>query len=239
LHAKSHTDISDPDHGKIKVAVIDTGLDESLLNKDYLCKTGHKDFTGTSLVDRSGHGTHISGLIDQNVKDMFIENGETVPNILAKKVNYCQIILKFYDPLSHENIGPTIQSLRYAIELKVDYINYSAGGNSFSMEEKKLIKKALDLGIKVIVAAGNDGLDLSVYSYYPANHDSRLVVVGNMKNAREHNISSNYGPNVKVWEIGTNRVSFGLNGGMSRMTGTSQATAIHTGKMIRKSLLGY
>lgn len=239
LQAKSQTKSIDPDSGKIRVAVIDTGIDKAFLDKDFLCKSGHKDFTGTSIIDSSGHGTNISGLIDQNVKELFIENGNNVASILSKKAEYCQIILKFYDPSFHENIEPTIEAFKYAIQLKVDFINYSAGGNSFSMEEKKLIKKALDMGITVIVAAGNDGLDLSTHSYYPANHDSRLVVVGNMKNSKERNVTSNYGPNVKVWEIGTSRLSFGLNGGISKMTGTSQATAIRTGKMVRRSLLGH
>ena len=54
------------------VAVIDTGIDAQAFNRHVLCKTGHKDFTGTGIQDRHGHGTHISGLIDQYAKSIFL-----------------------------------------------------------------------------------------------------------------------------------------------------------------------
>ena len=48
----------------LRVAVIDTGLD--LSDKRFssrLCKEGHEDFTHTTIEDKSGHGTHVVGLI--------------------------------------------------------------------------------------------------------------------------------------------------------------------------------
>src|SRR5690349_5783545 len=206
------------------VAVIDTGLDiEKMKDKVHLCKFGHKDFTGQGIVDRHGHGTHISGLIDT----------------FAGKANYCQVILKYYDPMSppKSNLNNTVRALAWAIELNVDVINYSGGGLEPDMIEKKLILEALDRGIKVVVAAGNEqsNLDDGMHRYYPAMYDKRIIVVGNYSQDRVPAKSSNWGSVVTVWEVGSKVTSYCINGFYTcEMTGTSQATAIQSGRIIRK-----
>lgn len=228
----------DPDSGKIKVAIIDTGINRDLFFKPTMCAKGHKDFTGTGLQDSNGHGSHISGLIDQYVKDMPFNKGFRPPNLQGKKVEYCQIIIKFYDSNIFTDTGnTTVEAIEHAIKLKVDYINYSAGGLKYIESEAKVIKKALDAGITVIVAAGNEHSDLTKVPYYPAVIDPRLIVVGNTDFvSKKVAPSSNYGSAVDAWEIGTNRISYGSGKKLIYLSGTSQATAIHTGKLIKKKL---
>jgi len=206
----------------IVVAVIDTGLDvENFKDKVKLCKFGHKDFTGTGLKDNHGHGTHISGLIDKN----------------AGSANYCQVILKFYDSssLAQNAMINTEKAFRTAIDLKVDIINYSGGGKESSIREKALVQEALDKGITVVVAAGNDKCDMdSGCTYYPAMYDSRIIVVGNLSQERVPAKSSNYGSIVDEWEFGVDVKSYCADGEFGcKMTGTSQATAIQSGKTIK------
>lgn len=207
----------------IKVAVIDTGLNMELFkNKITLCKDGHKDFTGTGLKDTHGHGTHISGLIEKH----------------AGKSSYCQIIMKYYDPkaFGQSNIDNTVKAFELAIELGVDVINYSGGGMEPNDREKAAVLRALDKGIKVVAAAGNEHCDLDTKcKYFPAMYDDRISIVGNLDSNRVPAESSNSGSVVTHWEIGVDVESYCAATGLPncKMTGTSQSTAIHSGKVVK------
>ena len=230
---------------KVKVAVIDTGIDPALMASNTFCDSGHKDFTNTSLKDNHGHGTHVSGLIDQYAKNfLFIRNGKIpkdVNDIDKINVNYCQIILKFYDPkaVGSDNLKNTIKAFEWAIANKVDIINYSGGGAEFSQAEHDVVVRALNAGIKVVAAAGNERSDIDKHKYYPAMYDKRIYIVGNLvdTNSRQIASSSNRGKSVNTWELGTNILSRLPNNSFGFMTGTSQATAVKSGKLVREMLL--
>lgn len=202
----------------ITVAVIDTGIHKSIKgHKKGICHYGHKDFTGTGLNDTHGHGTNVSGLIHK----------------YAKGRRYCQVILKFFDPhaTGKQNISRITAAIRHAINIKVDFINISGGGIGYTEMEQKMVKRALDRGIIIVAAAGNAkcNLDDKDCEYYPAMHDKRIVVVGN-GTTKKRFPSSNYGSIVDLWVDGDNK-----KGEYGRaMTGTSQSTAIHTGKLVKK-----
>jgi subtilisin family serine protease len=221
----------------IVIAVIDTGLSEEYMAKPYICKFGHKDFSGTGLNDRHGHGTHISGLIQQSAISGNVVSASELNKTLDTKANYCQVILKYYDPTAkfNNNLKNEIDALQYAINIKVDMINFSGGGEEFSKEEQVLIKKALDMGIKIVVAAGNEKSDITKKPFYPACDDPRLTIVGNMGRNKQRLPSSNYGDKVNTWEVGEDVYS-SLPHGSGVMTGTSQSTAIKSGKMIHEML---
>jgi subtilisin family serine protease len=224
---------------QIKVAIIDTGISLKVSNKIPLCKEGHKDFTKSSLDDHHGHGTNISGLIDQYAKNA-IFSASTLPNIDKININYCQVILKFYD--TERSVFRTedkmVEAIDWAIKLKVDIINISGGGQCPIDSERNLIKKALDMGIIVVVAAGNNHQELGKNGkYFPAMYDKRVIVVGNLQQPNIRAPSSNFGPIVNAWEIGVNSISYSvIDGQLSMMSGTSQATAIKTGKIIRSMI---
>lgn len=214
------------------VAVIDTGFDfESTwsrtphLKKPRACKYGHKDFTGLGLQDSHGHGTHIAGLIAQ----------------YADKANYCLVILKYYhtETAPTDNLKNSILAFQRAIDLKVSVINYSGGGVEKSEAECRLMKKALNMGIVVVAAAGNEGVDINKKPYYPAMCDNRIIAVGNLENNGMYAKSSNYSNGVElkakgmVYEKGVRALSTLPNNSDGLMTGTSQAAAIRTGKIVK------
>lgn len=178
------------------VAIIDTGIDEELLKTDTFCKEGHKDFTNTGIADRHGHGTHISGLIDQYARNYIFSPNKDPKPLYDIKLNYCQIVLKFFNTndSSVNHLDNTRKALRYAIDMKVDMINYSAGGTESDSKERELVIEALNKGIKVVVAAGNEGSDIDKNKYYPAMYDSRIYRVGNLSSIAPRAIasSSNY-----------------------------------------------
>lgn len=214
----------------IKVAVIDTGFDfkatwqpnsDDLPRKPTLCRTGHTDFTGTGINDSHGHGTHIAGLIGK----------------YAGYADYCLVILKYYKPDTDiTNLANSILAINLAIDQKVDVINYSGGGLLKSELECAAIVQALDKGIKVVAAAGNERLDLDKFNYYPALCDPRVIVVEGLDSFGNRVPSSNYSTHkiTTVKELGNHVLSTLPNGQYGYMTGTSQATAIVSGKTVKK-----
>ncbi|NJO48279.1 MAG: S8 family serine peptidase [Leptolyngbyaceae cyanobacterium RM2_2_4] len=209
------------------VAVIDTGFTVSQSTAGAkLCKYGHKDFTSlnesTSTdktvtpvpVDNHGHGTNIAGVIQK----------------FAGNANFCIVVLKYYDPkVVGNNLDQTVKAIRYATQIGVKYINYSGGGIEHSEAERAAVKSFLDKGGIFIAAAGNERSDLSKLAYYPAMDDARVTVVGSVEPNGEVAGYSNYGKQVTRWEYGTNQVGFGMS-----MSGTSQAAAVATGKIIKE-----
>ena len=218
----------------LKIAVIDTGIDSSVPN---LCGLDHKTFAEPNpLNDSHGHGTHIAGLI----------------NKFAGKGDYCLIAIKYYDVNAKGavNLRNMIDAIDYAVNLNVDLINISGGGPERSGGEQEVITKALNKGIKVITAAGNNNQNLSKEcAYFPACYDKRIVVVGNLSDNAPKDLktalgfphnrapSSNYGSIVNRWEMGTDVESYCAKGKYGcKLTGTSQATAIASGKIVKEML---
>jgi subtilisin family serine protease len=217
----------------LTIAVIDTGIDYRLPN---LCKSGHKSFVEDSpnpLQDDNGHGSHVAGLISKN----------------AGIGDYCLVAIKYYgvDAGPVSDVDRMRKALQYALNIKVDFINISAGGPEWDAVEYSLIESALNRGIKIIAAAGNDGVDLGDHrslhdgtddqcAYFPACYDKRIVTVGNLQRNLLSTPDSNYGIYVKRWEVGTNVESTLPGGKMGYMTGTSQAAGVATGKLVRERL---
>lgn len=207
----------------IRIAVIDTGFDfNSKITKHVkLCKTGHKDLTNTGLHDTNGHGTHIASLIATE----------------AKNSDYCLIIIKYYDA-SHKGYISTGElsalAISWAIQQKVDIINYSSGGTGYVAVEKMFVDKALDNGIIFVAAAGNESTDLNKGHYYPAMYDKRIIVVGNVDKNGRRSPSSNFNGPTDLSVIGENVEAACLNERYCKMTGTSQSTAKVTGRVINQ-----
>jgi len=204
----------------IKIAVIDTGFDFNYPRHVKLCQAGHKDFTNTTVQDFNGHGTHISGLIAD----------------YSGNVDYCIVILKYYlfGATGKENLRRSIEALEYALYQNVNVINYSGGGNGVSDKECGLVKLALDKGIHLVMAAGNEYSDLYREPYYPAMCDSRIIVVGSVDITGKRVVSSNYGKAVDFTEMGLEVKSILPYNKTGHLTGTSQATAIRTGKLVKE-----
>lgn len=210
------------------VAVIDTGFTYSDNTIDpHLCRFGHKDFThGETAIrpelkdpvplDSHGHGTNVVGVIKE----------------YAKNSNYCVVIIKYTEPTapSEDNLTNSIDAFLYATNIGAKYINYSGGGSYPSPGERFAVERFLDRGGRLIAAAGNERSDIKLHPYYPAMYDPRIVSVGSMDRDGFVAAYSNYGEEITRWEYGTDVTGFGL-----RMSGTSQATAIATGKIINES----
>jgi major intracellular serine protease len=212
------------------IAVVDTGFGyKNRGGQAKLCRYGHKDFSGegkyivTSKTedmipeDVHGHGTNIVGVIEEQLQ--------------YSGVNYCIVIVKFWSEKNtgSQNVQGSIRSLRFVNNIKADVINYSGGGPDFNEEEYVEVTKFLDRKGVFVASAGNNGKNIDyIQNYeYPAKYDKRIIVVGNVDRSGKIANNSNYGKSITRWEIGVNVKAYGLI-----MSGTSQATATATGKIV-------
>lgn len=197
------------------IAVIDSGIDTMVIDNKYLCKGNlHKSFTKTpALVDFNGHGTNIASII--------------VDGIDSNK--YCLAIIKYTDVKEtvHENMNSSIESFNYAYKIGASHINYSSSGDTGLLREHIALKRFIRKG-SIAVAAGNNGEHLSKTKceYYPACYrinSKRYHVVGTTDT-----LSTNYGKEIVTVTMP------GKDLGTPKLSGTSQATANFTNKLIKE-----
>lgn len=193
----------------LRVAVIDTGIDVTAY-KDVLCKdvdTNRLDFTGTGMSDRHGHGTFVVDLIKKN----------------AGASDYCLLVLKYFEGPQSMHINQYLGALKEAVRLNADIVNYSGGASLPLFEEYKIM--ASHKNVLFIAAAGNNSLNMirPKMCFFPACYNLKNVIsVGALSKNGSRSRMSNYGSLVKAWERGE----------FTEMSGTSMATAVHTGKVI-------
>ena len=153
----------------IKIAVIDTGVD---FNHPDLFGWGPdgKVIGGYNFIqenqlpmDNNGHGTKVAGII---AADGSVLGVAPKAKILAYKVS------EDGEGVSSELIRGAIEK---AIEDEADIINISLGVNRTNSKIDNAVNHALDNGIFVVTAAGNDGPKLETIGSPGRNFESVTV----------------------------------------------------------------
>jgi len=201
------------------VFVLDTGI-----------RTTHNDFTGRaspgadvssgSLVecngnlncaaDRQGHGTHCAGSV----------GGNTYGVAPAAQVRSIKVLsdqgsgswswsFSALDWLATGSVRPAVASM-------------SLGGSGQVSAMKDAVDAAVDSGVTVVVAAGNENSDACGFSpaYVPS-----AVTVGSTDSTDSRSYFSNYGTCVDIWGPGSSVLSAGHTSDSATATysGTSMA----------------
>lgn len=136
---------------KIKVAVVDSGIDKEhpLLKgsiKDgveiYLDEDGKMKY-GKNYSDCNGHGTAIAGIIKK-----------AVPDVELYSVKILDENLQSYGEL-------LIEAIKWCIKNKMKIINLSLGTRNKKWENKlkKVCSKAINNGIIIVATNPNDGIE--------------------------------------------------------------------------------
>lgn len=203
----------------IKVAVLDTGIDTS--HRDLLpnFKKG-KDFTESiaGVHDANGHGTHCAGIIAAQ------DNSFGVVGIAPEAELYIGKVLSDDGRGSENAISAGID---WAISQKVHIISMSLGSPYPSSKIHESIKKAIDAGIIVICAAGNEGPYMDSVGY-PAKFDEVIAVGAIDLNKKVTNFSSR-GNAVDIVAPGNNILSTYPPNGTASLSGTSMAAPFVAG----------
>lgn len=197
--------LADNYSSSVTVAVVDSGvanhsfLSGRILSNGYDIINNDKDASDDAI----GHGTHVSGTIVDCTPNLDV-------NILPVKVFN-----------SRGTSNSIIEAgINYARKMGVDVINLSLGGG-ISNDIDYAINRAVNSGITVVAAAGNDNDDTK---YYTPAHLSNCIVVSAINSSLNKAEFSNYGQSVDVAAPGVSVKSCIPGGGYDSWDGTSMAT---------------
>ncbi|MDE5828047.1 MAG: S8 family serine peptidase [Duncaniella sp.] len=203
-------------HGSsdVVVAIIDGGVDVNHSDFDATMLSGWDATTNTTPNRISNsHGTWVAGFIGavpNNGKDVAgIGYGCTILPVSIKETESGGILV---------DIQTMVAAINYAVEYGAKVINCS-----WEYWDKRIgetIKTALDKGCVVVFSAGNNE---NAQIAYPANCDSRILVVGATdKNCKRADFS-NYGSSLDVMAPGKDVYTLSRGGGVAMVSGTSFA----------------
>lgn len=198
---------------RIKIAVIDTGVNYTHLSRAYFCRDGQFDMTGRGMKDVRPHGTNVAGIITKYI------NHKT----------HCITMIKFFH--TSATMNDLLRAMRLAEAIRPAYLNLSIHGDGYSSDEQQILNRMAKRGTVIVVAAGNERnyLDFRAScATYPACYklDGDMHVVGSVDTHGVLGSMSSYGPRVTDWEVGVE-----VEGGGLILSGTSMATAVLTGKL--------
>ena len=211
----------------INIAVIDSGCDINHINlKDRI--VGVRNFTDEDgknpniVIDRVGHGTHVTGIIAANGA-----NG-----IVGVAPNANIYVLKAINKTGSGKLSWVVNAIYYAIEKKVDIISMSLGMSANNEKLERAVKEAISKNILVVCAAGNEGDGNTTdfqYSYPAAYTD--VISVGAVDKKGEPAYFSSANLVVDVVAPGVDIISTYPNNSYASLSGTSMATPYVSGSL--------
>ncbi len=162
LVKKIRSENADADDEPIVVAVLDTGVDSTHPDLKDIMVDG-KDFVDEGGTDdESGHGTHCAGIIAGQAK----QNAGVLG--VAGRINIRIMPIKVLGKSGGGSFQAIEKGIRHATQAGVDVISMSLGAgveysdlnNGKGALKNAIIQEAIDKGIIVVIAAGNEGCAL-------------------------------------------------------------------------------
>jgi len=204
----------------VNVAVIDTGEPRHRDLRVYQAL----NLSDTNMEDMIGHSTHVCGILCGNDK-----------KICGVAPNAKLTTIKALDDSGLSSFNTILKSIEWCYENDIHVINMSLGSIAKPLGDLgfvDVINKCVEKGVVLVAAAGNEQGDIA---NYPANYDGVISVAGiNNKSEVEKWCNTDYD-----FVAPSSAYSTYINGGYSRMRGTSQATAFISGMVcLIKSILG-
>ncbi|KAB0443719.1 S8 family peptidase [Lysinibacillus fusiformis] len=170
----------------VTVAVIDSGVDFKHPDLKSQVLTPYNAAAPANTSYPGDHGTHVAGIIAA-AKDNGIGGHGINPQAKLLPIDV-------FNGKEGANDFIIAQGILYAIEQGVDVINMSLGGYGESPLMQDAVQKAIDSGITIVAAAGNESTD--EYSF-PASYEG-VISVGSTNDRNKLSSYSNYGPSVDV-----------------------------------------
>ncbi len=206
--------------GTVRVAVVDNGVEYYHPDLAANFRTGEPgyDFIGNDNdprpdnpeIENAFHGTHVAGII------------AGVSNNLTGIAGWAQIQLlavRVLDDSGSGNLSDVARGIRWAVDNGAKVINLSLGGNAASTVLIEACQYALNRGVLLVAASGNDGRSGITY---PARL-SECIAVGAISENSELAWFSNYGPEQELVAPGTTIYSTAPGGSYLEASGTSMS----------------
>ncbi len=170
----------------VKVAVIDSGVDFKHPDLKSQVLPPYNAAAPANTSYPGDHGTHVAGIIGA-AKDNGIGGHGINPNAKLLPIDV-------FNGKDGANDFVIAQGILYAIEQGADVINMSLGGYGESPLMKEAVQTAIDKGVTIVAAAGNESTDN--YSF-PASYEG-VISVGSTNDRNKLSSYSNYGPSVDL-----------------------------------------
>lgn len=205
------------------------GIDND--NNGYVDDVNGWDFVQNDNSPQDGlfHGTHVAGIISQIVGN----KAEIMP-------------LRFQNDSGLGYAGAAASAIHYAVDMKLKGINLIAincsfgGLDSMPAVLESAIRRADSNGILVVMAAGNNGVDMEIYPKYPASLKlTNSLTVSAVNSDLSLAGYSNYGKNiVDVGAPGSDIYSSLPNGSYGYVSGSSMASPMVSAEAALLKTLG-
>lgn len=204
----------------VYVYVLDTGI--ALTHPDLEGRVEHgASFVDEGPGDQNGHGTHVSGII-----------GSTKYGVCKD----CQLIeVKCLNSKGQGDLTTVISAIEFAVEDMLQRGNHGKSVANLSLGSfrskilNEAVKAAVDNGLVMVVAAGNNNMNACMNS--PASEPS-AITVGAIDDQKDQIASfSNWGECVDLFASGVKVESLSLRNfdDSIRFSGTSMATPVVAG----------
>ncbi len=138
--------------------------------------------------DGQGHGTEVSSVIAAG-----FDNGIGIAGILPE----ARILpVRVLNSSGQGDLADIAAGIQYAVDMGADVINFSIGGSGDSRAMKAAFQYARDKGVPVVVAAGNEAVDLDSHPQVPFSYGfDNVISVAAVNHAGQFCSFSNYGKN--------------------------------------------
>jgi subtilisin family serine protease len=181
LRAVKYFETKIPDAKQVRVAVLDTGIDQS--HPDLAGAVANYDHGNATAEDIVGHGTHVAGIIAARTNNAIGMAGIADPELHIWKI--------FPDEPAADGqyyVDETmyLRALNAVRTTGIRVVNLSIGGPRFDQTEALLFRLLNDDGISVVAAMGNAFEDGNPKEY-PGGHDGSIAIGAiNEANRRAH-----------------------------------------------------
>lgn len=168
------------------------------------------------------HGTHVAGIIVADPNAGSISGVAPESKIIPSA---------FLAANGGGTLGDAILAMQYAASRGARIINASWGGNGCADVLAGALSELSRQGVLMIVAAGNSGLDVDVYDFFPASFDLTnqvTVAASDFMNLMPAWSNNGY-KKVHLTAPGVEILSTGRNNSYLTMDGTSMAAPFVTG----------
>ncbi|MCM3627376.1 S8 family peptidase [Paenibacillus glycanilyticus] len=197
--------------GKIKVAIIDTGI---AAHPNLQIAGGVNTMRGGSYADDNGHGTHVAG----------ITAAKGLDGIKGVAPDVELYAVKALDSRGGGYVSSIIAGVDWCIRNKMDVINMSFGlvGTAVSRALREVITKAYNQGIVIVASAGNSGTEDNGMIDVPASFPETIAIAATNLSNKVTGFSSR-GTGIDLAAPGEQIKSTWLNGGYMTLSGTSMS----------------
>jgi type VII secretion-associated serine protease mycosin len=181
------------------------GFVDDYLGWDFAGSRWYRSTQDNDVIDRNGHGTHVSGIIAAEAN-----NSE---GIVGVSPDAYILPVKVLDDSGRGSWSSVARGIRYAADMGAKIINLSLGGWGYASPRSffgQAVKYAANKGCVIVAAAGNS--NSNVNNFMPANMSDVIAVGATTGLNDKRAYFSNYGSCLDVAAPGVNILSLRSEG---------------------------